>query len=595
MRLLTSVTVCILMAAAYAHASIQVTERELTPWGFDQDVPVISGDYVVYVEDIAGNDDVHMLIAGFGPYIIANGPSYQNEPAIDDSLIVYVDDGSGRDIFLYNIHSHATEQLSTAAADEFSPAISDSEVVYVSDRGGNKDLYRYSLRHDREYLVVVSLDTYEDCPAIDGDLIAWDVYESGFYNIKAMYIGGAPFVVANNPANERYPAVSGDLIAYVAGSDIGVYDAGTGETTIIETQAVYVSRVYVDGTSVVYSAKPSGNYDVFLHDIDTGETYQLTDDPDNQWVTDMDGERAVFWDERDGDKNVYLLEWFFNDPPVPDAGEDQYVDQGDTVYLSGSATDPEGHPVTEWQWEFSQLPFGSGATLDDPASQTPSFVADMAGDYVLSLSVTDSMDWSDPDYVTVNAQAPCYEPIAIVNVDPTEGEAPLEVTFDGSSSYDLSDPELYFEWDFGDESPFGSDPIVVHTYAESGEYDASLTLYNGCGEDVTVPISISVSSTGVSGDWIPRFALYPSVPNPFTRETTIAYDLAHATEVDLAIYDVSGRLVRRLRSNTTEGPGRHEALWDGRDTGGNEVAAGTYIYRLEASGYEASGRMTLVK
>lgn len=99
-------------------------------------------------------------------------------------------------------------------------------------------------------------------------------------------------------------------------------------------------------------------------------------------------------------------------------------------------------------------------------------------------------------------------------------------------------------------------------------------------------------SPGLTRD---RFALHAAVPNPFNPQTTIAFDLPASGEVRLAVYDVAGRLVRRLVDGEVRSAGRHEEIWDGRDAGGRTVAAGTYFYRLEAGGFADTRSMTLVK
>ena len=85
-----------------------------------------------------------------------------------------------------------------------------------------------------------------------------------------------------------------------------------------------------------------------------------------------------------------------------------------------------------------------------------------------------------------------------------------------------------------------------------------------------------------------------NVPNPFNPSTVIRFDLAADGPARLAVYDLSGRLVRRLSHGAmTAGP--HALRWDGRDARGRTVAAGVYIARLEAGGRAVSHRMVLVK
>jgi flagellar hook assembly protein FlgD len=43
------------------------------------------------------------------------------------------------------------------------------------------------------------------------------------------------------------------------------------------------------------------------------------------------------------------------------------------------------------------------------------------------------------------------------------------------------------------------------------------------------------------------------------------------------------------------GPGRHAFEWDGRDEAGQEVAAGTYFYRLVAAGISYSRKAILAR
>ena len=89
-----------------------------------------------------------------------------------------------------------------------------------------------------------------------------------------------------------------------------------------------------------------------------------------------------------------------------------------------------------------------------------------------------------------------------------------------------------------------------------------------------------------------RPRLYPSYPNPMQRGTSIVYSLPRRTPVRLEIYDIQGRLVRRLLDDV-QPPGRYEIAWDGRDEGLVLVPSGIYYARLGA-GSEV-GRRKLVR
>jgi hypothetical protein len=74
--------------------------------------------------------------------------------------------------------------------------------------------------------------------------------------------------------------------------------------------------------------------------------------------------------------------------------------------------------------------------------------------------------------------------------------------------------------------------------------------------------------------------LASNYPNPFNPTTTIFFDLPKDGNVNLKIYDVTGRLVRVLVQEHKLA-GAHTILWDGLDDAGQKVASGVYLYRIE--------------
>ena len=94
-------------------------------------------------------------------------------------------------------------------------------------------------------------------------------------------------------------------------------------------------------------------------------------------------------------------------------------------------------------------------------------------------------------------------------------------------------------------------------------------------------------------------ALLANYPNPFNPETWIPYQLAHAADVTLTIYDTKGVLVRQLDlghqqagyyTNKTRA-----AYWDGRNHLGELVGSGVYFYHLRAGDYSTIRKMVILK
>jgi hypothetical protein len=91
-------------------------------------------------------------------------------------------------------------------------------------------------------------------------------------------------------------------------------------------------------------------------------------------------------------------------------------------------------------------------------------------------------------------------------------------------------------------------------------------------------------------------SLEPNVPNPFNPSTRIRYSIAKPSRVDLRVYDVSGRLVRRLvRPDAIVSAGAYEVSWDGTADNGQRVVSGVYFYRIRAGAFTESRKMVLLK
>lgn len=98
---------------------------------------------------------------------------------------------------------------------------------------------------------------------------------------------------------------------------------------------------------------------------------------------------------------------------------------------------------------------------------------------------------------------------------------------------------------------------------------------------------------------IRRTALLQNFPNPFNPDTWIPFVLAQEAVVTLHIFDISGRLVRRLELGIHQAgvyKKRERAIhWDGRNTNGVRVASGVYFYQLTAGDFNATRKMVIVK
>ena len=104
-----------------------------------------------------------------------------------------------------------------------------------------------------------------------------------------------------------------------------------------------------------------------------------------------------------------------------------------------------------------------------------------------------------------------------------------------------------------------------------------------------------LSIGGISNKGLPvRFTVYPNFPNPFNPTTQIRYNLPKENTVTITIFDLVGRNIRTLR-NVEQTAGYHTIGWDASNDLGEGVAAGMYIYTIQAGEYRATKKMVLLK
>ena len=79
-------------------------------------------------------------------------------------------------------------------------------------------------------------------------------------------------------------------------------------------------------------------------------------------------------------------------------------------------------------------------------------------------------------------------------------------------------------------------------------------------------------------------------PNPFDETIAIEYNLTEKSFVSLFIYDMNGKIVRRLYRGEQE-QGAQSITWDGKSEIETEVSNGLYNYSMLINGKHYSGRI----
>lgn len=213
-------------------------------------------------------------------------------------------------------------------------------------------------------------------------------------------------------------------------------------------------------------------------------------------------------------------------------------------------------PGASFLWEFGD---GNTSTLLNPIHQylTP-------GSYDVSLTVsnivgcTDTSTLSRPAYITVRES-----PDAGIDASPlVQSILTPEVTFE-----DLSENELDTWLEPGDGSRYEF-PDVMHTYTDTGVFDARIIAVNevGCYDTASIKVRIE-----------PIFAFY--VPNAFTPNGDSVNDTFYPRiegfkRYEMVIFDRWGDEVFRTTDINKQ--------WDGKANGGKNISPlGVYTYTIK--------------
>ncbi len=146
-----------------------------------------------------------------------------------------------------------------------------------------------------------------------------------------------------------------------------------------------------------------------------------------------------------------------------------------------------------------------------------------------------------------------------------------------------------------DISSIADDAETVYVRWTMGTTDGGW-MYCGWNIDDIEIWAISTIGSGVEDDagLIREARLDPVRPNPFNPTATISFALPESGEVEIAVYDLTGRLVTVLEHGRRDA-GAHAIVWHGTDADGRRLSSGVYFVRLITGDTVAVRKMVMVK
>jgi hypothetical protein len=137
---------------------------------------------------------------------------------------------------------------------------------------------------------------------------------------------------------------------------------------------------------------------------------------------------------------------------------------------------------------------------------------------------------------------------------------------------------------------------------QNGTYAGRFNVTGNTPDIGTIRVGLTISTVDVDENQpgVPTsFALGQNYPNPFNPTTLIRYALPVQANVVLRVFNMLGQEVATVVNGVQEA-GVHDAVWNGRHTGGMQLGTGVYFYRLNANAvdgrtYTSVRKMVLIK
>ena len=220
----------------------------------------------------------------------------------------------------------------------------------------------------------------------------------------------------------------------------------------------------------------------------------------------------------------------------------------------------------------------------------------LAGDYPVNMAeshlTTTAIDCSAMQgtilkfWRWLNVEQPAYDH-AYVRISTNGGSTWTQVWSNGSEITDAAWTQV--SYDIGALVDGRANVLIRWTM---GTTDDSWQ-YSGWNLDDVELWAMPTYVSGV-GDLPARQLALGNHPNPFNPLTKVAFALETAGFASLDVYDMQGRLVRRLVAGELAA-GPHAVVWDGLDGDGRTVGSGVYLARLTAGAQTAEHKMVMLK
>ncbi len=136
-----------------------------------------------------------------------------------------------------------------------------------------------------------------------------------------------------------------------------------------------------------------------------------------------------------------------------------------------------------------------------------------------------------------------------------------------------------YGWDWGGQS-IGVGQQASYTFSSAGTYQVCayfFDLADTASCNATSCQNVAVTATSIT-EIAPTVNAISASPNPFTNKLTIDYSLATAGDVEISVFDMTGKKVAVVAKDKMN-PGHYELVWTPEN-----LSSGIYFVQMNING-----------
>jgi len=167
-----------------------------------------------------------------------------------------------------------------------------------------------------------------------------------------------------------------------------------------------------------------------------------------------------------------------------------------------------------------------------------------------------------------------------------ESENRAILSWDSSQANDISHYNIYKNTEF---YSIATETSFIDEITTDTEYSLSSVDIHENESGISESVLVSVSLNVIDNLMPTEYALMSAYPNPFNPVTNITYGLPEHVNVQIVVYDLSGKQVETL-INEFQTPGYYSVNWDA-----DNLPSGVYLIRMDSGDYTQTQKVVLVK